>query len=223
MAKNNVFNNPFTALKSLEIKQEKPEPAVRPTSAGAGSARKQQQNDEISFLEAMSGVTRLEHDTVDNHKPPLVDHPGPADKPDQETLAALNELVSTQQRFAVNLTGELIEGHLVPIDPQTFQKLKQGRFAISQRLDLHGLNREDARAAVTVFVRNAYALNDRCLLIIPGRGLSSKGQPVIKQQLVKWLSSEPLAAVVLAFCSARPADGGSGAVYVLLRKRLTKS
>ncbi|OPZ58310.1 MAG: putative DNA endonuclease SmrA [Deltaproteobacteria bacterium ADurb.Bin510] len=222
MAKNEGFNNPFTALKSLEIKQEKPKNPARTAKSGSSPCKRTVNESEITFLEAMAGVTRLNHDTVVAH-PPGAQHCTSIAKPDLETLAALNELVSTRQQFTVNVAGELIEGHLEPIDPQTFQKLKQGRFDVSQRLDLHGLNREDARAAVTVFVRNAYALNERCLLIIPGRGLGSKGEPVIKQQLVKWLTSAPLSAAVLAFCSARPADGGSGAIYVLLRKRANKN
>ena len=222
MAKNEGFNNPFTALKSLEIKQEKPKASTKPGQATATLTKTVANEDAITFLEAMAGVTRLDHDTIDR-RPPAAQRPADIENPDHETLAALTELVSTRQRFTVNVAGELVEGHLEPIDPQTFQKLKQGRFDVSQRLDLHGLNREDARTAVTVFVRNAYALNERCLLIIPGRGLGSKGEPVIKQQLVKWLTSAPLSAAVLAFCSARPADGGSGAIYVLLRKRANKN
>jgi DNA-nicking Smr family endonuclease len=57
------------------------------------------------------------------------------------------------------------------------------------------------------------------VLIIHGRGRRSKDQiPVLKERLKVWLSRGRVGRGVLAFCTARPADGGAGALYVLLRK-----
>ena len=228
MAKDNGFNCPFTSLKNVEIKQEKPTKPQQPTADNVKQAQKSRQNDESrAFWQAMAGVTRLNNDKIPHEPAPstsAIPRLNPKDeRQDQSVIAELSDLVSGQRSFKLTTSGEQIEGHLIPIDPQTFAKLKQGRFAIDERLDLHGHDRESARAAVTICLRNAYAMGERCVLIIPGRGLSSAGEPVIKQQLVKWLTHEPLAGMVLAFCTARPAHGGTGAVYVLLKKRAGKS
>jgi len=59
----------------------------------------------------------------------------------------------------------------------------------------------------------------RCVLVVHGRGLHSKDQrPVLKEAVVNWLGRTGLRKQVLAFCTARPYDGGAGALYVLLRR-----
>ena len=68
-------------------------------------------------------------------------------------------------------------------------------------------------------LRQARAAGKRCVLIVHGRGLHSRDQlPVLKEALRGWLATHRLARHVLAFATARPADGGGGAVYVLLRR-----
>jgi DNA-nicking Smr family endonuclease len=66
-------------------------------------------------------------------------------------------------------------------------------------------------------------LGYRTLLIIHGRGLKSDLGPVLKESVVKWLTTGTLSHLVLAFCSARPCDGGTGALYVLLKKKAGKA
>jgi DNA-nicking Smr family endonuclease len=96
------------------------------------------------------------------------------------------------------------------------RKLRRGQFSTRAELDLHGLRSEDARVAVAGFLLEAADRGWRCVRIIHGKGLGSgpKG-PVIKQKLGGWLRQRKN---VLAFCSARPVDGGTGALYVLLGK-----
>jgi DNA-nicking Smr family endonuclease len=85
------------------------------------------------------------------------------------------------------------------------------------------MTRIEARAAVTEFVLESFAQGCRCLLIVSGRGLNSQDkEPVLKQNLVIWLTQAPLKRVVLAFASARSHDGGAGAFYVLLRRNQGK-
>jgi DNA-nicking Smr family endonuclease len=68
-------------------------------------------------------------------------------------------------------------------------------------------------------MREQYSQNKRCVLLIPGRGLNSPlGIGVLKREVQHWLTREPLKRVVLAFCTALPRHGGTGALYVLLRK-----
>src|SRR2546429_5977710 len=76
---------------------------------------------------------------------------------------------------------------------------------------------EAARAAVDRFLPDAVRAGLRCVLIVHGRGLNSKDQtPVLKERLKSWLARGRPARVVLAFTTARPCDGGAGALYVLL-------
>ena len=95
------------------------------------------------------------------------------------------------------------------------RKLKRGCWVIKAELDLHGLRSDEARIALAEFLL-ACARNDRrCVRIIHGKGLRSKNrEPILKHKLRHWLTQRD---DVLAFCQARPADGGSGAAIVLLK------
>lgn len=97
----------------------------------------------------------------------------------------------------------------------TLRKLRRGYWPVQATLDLHGLNRNQAYQALTDFLIDCVQQNYRCMLVIHGRGLGSEtGQPVLKTLLRGWLVD---CDDVLAFCQARPEQGGSGATLVLLR------
>lgn len=94
-------------------------------------------------------------------------------------------------------------------------KLRKGHWSIQRHLDLHGLRSDDARAALGGFIREACQLGIRCVRIVHGKGLGSPGKaPVLKNKVRAWLVQKN---EVLAFVQAKPADGGAGAVVVLLR------
>ncbi|MBA2409301.1 MAG: Smr/MutS family protein [Gammaproteobacteria bacterium] len=94
------------------------------------------------------------------------------------------------------------------------RKLKRGQYRIDAELDLHGLSAPRAQAALYGFMRDARAADIRCVRIIHGKGRRSSNRgPVIKPLVSAWLRRRQ---EVLAFCSARPVDGGTGAIYVLL-------
>ncbi|MHB1844007.1 MAG: Smr/MutS family protein [Deltaproteobacteria bacterium] len=121
--------------------------------------------------------------------------------------------------FHVAETTEFIEGAVADLDRRTRLRLRRGELSVQAHLDLHGLTREEARVAVEQFVRSQRLRGHRCVLIVHGRGLNSKdGVPVLKEALARWLSRGPLGRSVLAFCTARPCDGGGGALYLLLRR-----
>jgi len=82
-------------------------------------------------------------------------------------------------------------------------------------LDLHGLTVIEARNELLEFLGECEVLGIRHAIIIHGKGFRSKDKPVIKPMVNRWLRSTDN---VLAFHSAQPKDGGSGAVYVLLKK-----
>lgn len=93
--------------------------------------------------------------------------------------------------------------------------LRRGRWVIQDEIDLHGLNREQARHALAAFLANALRHGVRCVRIIHGKGLGSPGKEAILRRLVRgWLMQK---IETLAYCQAKPQDGGEGAVIVLLR------
>ena len=101
------------------------------------------------------------------------------------------------------------------LDRQTLRKLKRGHWVIQDHLDLHGMNRMEARLSVANFLNDCLARGLRCVRIVHGKGLRSKHRlPVLKSKIRVWLTRRD---EVLAFCDARPVDGGSGAVVVLLK------
>jgi DNA-nicking Smr family endonuclease len=98
-----------------------------------------------------------------------------------------------------------------------FRKLQKGTLSISASLDLHGETQEAARTLLSQFIQHCYQNNQRYLRIVHGKGLSAKtAYPILKNQIYHWLPQFPQ---VLAFQSASPRDGGTGAVYVLLKAR----
>ena len=116
-------------------------------------------------------------------------------------------------------TDEYLEFLAPGIDRRLLRKLRAGEYALQGHVDLHGMNREQARAAVDRFVEQSRLAQRRCVLIVHGRGLNSKDQiPVLKEAVKSWLARGRLGRQVLAFASARPCDGGAGALYVLLRR-----
>lgn len=97
-----------------------------------------------------------------------------------------------------------------------YRKLKQGKYPMDARLDLHRMTVEIARDELFQFIREALAYDLRNVLLVPGRGNHSNSQEaILKSYVNKWL---PEFEEVQAFCSAVPAHGGTGAVYVMLKK-----
>lgn len=105
-------------------------------------------------------------------------------------------------------------GHVAHgVDRRELRKLRRGQYAVGKRLDLHGLTSKVALAEVADFI-NAYKSAYRCVAIVHGRGLHSPGKAVLKRDVRALLRQHD---AVLAYVDAPRDDGGSGAVYVLLR------
>ena len=95
------------------------------------------------------------------------------------------------------------------------RKLRRGHWSIQSEIDLHGLRREDAREALSSFLREALHQGLRCVRVVHGKGLGSPGKtPVLKGKVHSWLVQKD---EVLAFVQARADEGGAGAVVVLLK------
>ncbi len=98
---------------------------------------------------------------------------------------------------------------------EVVRKLRRGTWIVQAQLDLHGMRREEAREALSEFIHEAVKQGMRCIRVIHGKGLGSIGkEPVLKGKVRAWLVQKE---EVIAFCQARPHDGGAGAVVVLLQ------
>ncbi len=170
------------------------------------------------FTSAVAGVVPLQRRDRVEGLPPADGHGQPVSE-EAETLAALSDLVTGAARFDISDTREYVEGTVVGLDPRVLRRLRRGDYAWQGYVDLHGLTTVEAREAVDRFVADSFAAGHRCVLIVHGRGLNSKDQrPVLKERLKAWLAHGRIGKVVLAFATARPCDGGAGALYVLLRR-----
>lgn len=132
---------------------------------------------------------------------------------------ALRDLLQGKVEFALQHSGEYLEGYVVGMDPAIMARLRAGQYSPEKHLDLHGMNAMQACDALTWFIKDAYQKGLRTVVVVTGRGKNSPdGVGVLRPLLSQWLCKDPFKRVVLAFCTARPHDGGPGAIYVALRK-----
>ncbi len=214
------FNNPF---KGIKLAKEPPKPArpASPTPPPPPKKAAPSPADEEAelFLRAVGSVDRVRKGpAVTPRAPPPRDLVDRIRTEDEEALEQLALLVGGDGNFDLADSTEFIEGAITGLDRRMRDRLRRGEYPIQAQLDLHGMIRAEAKKAVEEFVLSSRRGGKRCVLIVHGRGLNSEGQiPVLKEGVQVWLSRGRIAREVIAFCSARPQDGGAGAVYVLLR------
>jgi DNA-nicking Smr family endonuclease len=133
----------------------------------------------------------------------------------RDELAVMREAISDEFDVETLLdTDEALSFRRPGMGPDVVRKLRRGGWAIQAQLDLHGLRREDAREALVAFIKDATKMGWRCVRVVHGKGLGSPGKtPVLKGRVQSWLIQKN---EVLAFVQARPAQGGAGALVVLL-------
>lgn len=113
-------------------------------------------------------------------------------------------------------TGDELGFRREGISESVLRRLRRGEYAIRDEIDLHGMTQDEARAALGAFLAEAVSQGQRCVRIIHGKGLGSGHRgPVLKSAVNRWLRRH---GAVVAFCSARRNDGGTGALYVLLAR-----
>lgn len=116
---------------------------------------------------------------------------------------------------AVRETGGQLQFRRAGVREAVVAKLARGQFPVEAEADLHGMRLHPAQDALRDFIGNCVVRRLRCVRVIHGKGLrSGPDGPVLKIAVSHWLRQFD---AVAAYASARPADGGSGAVYVLLR------
>ncbi len=113
---------------------------------------------------------------------------------------------------------ELRAGIAADLDARTMERLRRGRIRPEARLDLHGMTQHEAHLAVADFIAASRGAGRRCVIVITGRGRAKLGGGILREQTPRWLNLQPARGSILGFAEAQPRDGGSGALYVLLRK-----
>ncbi|TSD88999.1 DNA mismatch repair protein MutS [Mycobacterium sp. KBS0706] len=113
----------------------------------------------------------------------------------------------------------LHSGDLTGIDGHRADRLRRGKQEIEGRLDLHGMRQVEAHDALIGFVASAQRAGKKTLLVITGKGSFSNGDSVLRANVPLWLNEPPLRDKILAITPAHPRDGGSGALYVVLKRR----
>jgi DNA-nicking Smr family endonuclease len=146
--------------------------------------------------------------------PPVQPAPIPVQQ-QRDELAVMREAISDEFDVESLLdTDEALSFRRPGMGPDVVRKLRRGGWSIQGQLDLHGLRREDAREALAQFIKDAHKTGWRCVRVVHGKGLGSPGKtPVLKGKVQSWLIQKQ---EVLAFVQARPAEGGAGALVVLL-------
>ena len=114
---------------------------------------------------------------------------------------------------------EITHGRAAGVDRRSAERLSRGRLPIEGRLDLHGLTQTEAAARLAEFIAGASLADKRCVLVITGKGLGQSGGGVLRDQVPRWLNLPPNRGRILTFDYAQPKHGGSGALYVLLKRR----
>ena len=189
--------------------------AERVASLAAAAARIKAEKE--LFARAVGRVMALPAKHGPGHKASL-QRTKPAPIAEQQRLdeeSVMREALSDEFDVETLLqTDETLSFRRPGMGPDVVRKLRQGSWSIQRQLDLHGLRREDARDALGAFIREANKAGVRCVRVVHGKGLGSPGKtPVLKGRVQSWLIQKQ---EVLAFVQARPAEGGAGALVVLL-------
>jgi DNA-nicking Smr family endonuclease len=168
-------------------------------------------DDESLFLAEMAGVTPLRSaNKIKIRKKPKKT---PIQSTKEDYRFAIKDVFSDSEisEDCPNILSFSRSG----LQHNVLKKLRQGKQPIEHALDLHGLTVEQARDELLDFMGECMAANIRHVIIVHGKGFRSKNKPVLKLMVNRWLRAVDN---VLAFHSAQPKDGGSGAVYVLFKK-----
>jgi DNA-nicking Smr family endonuclease len=170
-------------------------------------------DDKHLFREAVRDVKRL-------RTQPRVASPKPRPRAAfarRDELDVLKESLEFSPADLLVETGDQLDFRRPGIQDSVLKKLKRGEFRIEAEIDLHGLTVAQAKHELREFLLAAQRAGMRCVRVIHGKGLRSGHRgPVLKHAVNALLQKT---AAVLAFSSARPVDGGTGAIYVLLSRR----
>lgn len=175
--------------------------------------KKQPDGEPISFQDVVKGIKPLKNDRIDLYAHPENPQPYKDNNDYQENSlsAPLSDAMESQE-----VSGEEFIFFARPgVQLKTQKHLRQGKMTIEDHLDLHGLTIDEARDILSEFISFAQKRQIRCIRLVHGKGYRTKSKsPVLKNKVNSWLRQHP---DILAFSSTQPKDGGTGAVYILLK------
>ena len=135
----------------------------------------------------------------------------------KDDRSVMESLLSNLSEADLLETGEHLSYTQPGVQRAVLRKLKNGRYSIQSEIDLHGLTVDEARRELSAFLLDAQERRHLCVRVIHGKGRKNSDRaPRLKPAVNQWLQRNKQ---VLAFCSARMNDGGTGAVYVLLKRQ----
>jgi DNA-nicking Smr family endonuclease len=171
-------------------------------------------DDSDLFRSAVGPVRRIRSDRDRSRRRP----PAPkANQRERDEARVMDDLAHGPIDFTRVETGEEISYLRPGLQKRVLTRLRRGHWRIEDELDLHSMNLEAARASIRHFLDEAERDGRSCVRIIHGKGLrSGPDGPQLKRLTASLLSRHDRVA---AFASAPPHDGGTGAVYVLMRAR----
>ncbi len=206
--------NALQDLKKVRQKLAEAQAQEQALAAAQALAAKQREAESHLFVRAVGHVQRLpDHDQVS------LTGPSPAPVAHQRQLdneAVLRDCLSDEFDASTLLdTDDALSFRRPGIGRDVIHKLRKGDWSIQREIDLHGLRSDEARVALAEFIRQAHRQGLRCLRVVHGKGLGSPGKtPVLKSKVHSWLVQKNQ---VMAFVQAKPAEGGAGALVVLLK------
>ena len=168
-------------------------------------------DDELAWKEAIKDVTKI-----------------PTSNVVIENKRNKKIIINPTQNIPLTIyTHKLDIGTSADIDRNTLKRFKKEEFGVDATLDLHGFTEEKAYVAVYNFVTSSYIAKKRCILIITGKGLPHQDEDVfaakgiLKNSVPQWLQTDELRQLILTYIHPSAKLGGSGALYILLRRNRT--
>lgn len=167
----------------------------------------------------LSGRDRLHSKTVELLQQQMADEASaakPAPTPKRRAATALPRPAPVE---ADRQPVPLSHGSRAGVDRRRAERLSRGKLPIEATLDLHGLRQADAHRRLEHFLADCQAAGKRCVLVVTGKGLHKEEGGVLRSAVPRWLNEMPNRSRVLSFDYAQQKHGGTGALYVLLRRR----
>ena len=206
--------NSLQDLKKVQKKLAEAHEKVRSEEAARIAAARHREAEANLFARAVGIVQRMPLSDQASISPPA---PAPvAVQRQKDEQAVLRDALSDGFDVSSLLeTDDALSFRRPGIGIDVTQKLRKGDWSIQREIDLHGLRSDEARVALSEFIRLAQRQGLRCLRVVHGKGLGSPGKtPVLKSKVHSWLIQKNQ---VMAFVQAKPAEGGAGALVVLLK------
>lgn len=202
----------LAAMREALLRHEAEAAAQRASEAAAARRAEAQRR---TFADAIGRVQPLPdagRAAIESTKPEALPR-----QRERDERAALREALSDEVDVeSLLLTDDGLSFRRETIGADVVARLRRGQWSVQAQLDLHGLRRDAARDRLVAFVRDSLRQGHRCVRVVHGKGLGSPGrEPVLKAKVQRWLAQN---AQVIAFTQATAAQGGAGALLVLLER-----